>query len=440
MELTVDAVLAVAPDEAAAVAGRKLAFPAHWQSLGRTGGAIWGECRGSTLYRVLVNAADLSARCSCPSRKLPCKHSLALLLLAAGDAAIAESDPPFWVAGWLARRVGTAKQTTGTDGARPTAGDDSHRKRIDQRAHLVRQGLDALDRFMGDLMRNGLAGLDAHSTAVWHEQGARLVDAKAPALASRVRRLAAIPGSGPDWPERLLDALGRISLLLQAYRHLERLDPLLQEDVRALIGWSLKEAEVIDRGEQVIDRWATVGRSVEEDERLRTLRSWLVGVTTGRPALVLQFAAGSAPFTDPLPLGSCLDAVLCFWPGAYPQRALIQDRLSAPFRFHGDLPGAPTIEGFLNGVAAALARQPWIERFPCILNDVTPIPAESDRWHVRDRDGKALPLARGEYWTALALSGGAPLTLTGEWTGDRLRPFGVVSGDRFFYPIAASRT
>src|SRR5688572_4415777 len=83
--LTTDQILALAPDAGSMSAGRKLAHPRHWRSAGRADTALWGECQGSTLYQVRVDVSQPAAaavKCSCPSRKFPCKHALALLLMA----------------------------------------------------------------------------------------------------------------------------------------------------------------------------------------------------------------------------------------------------------------------------------------------------------------------------------------------------------------------
>ena len=74
MNLTIDQVTALAPDASSAAAAKKLANPAAWRSLGRDAEALWGECQGTALYQVRVAVADLTAKCSCPSRKFPCKH------------------------------------------------------------------------------------------------------------------------------------------------------------------------------------------------------------------------------------------------------------------------------------------------------------------------------------------------------------------------------
>ena len=85
MDITVDAVLATAPDEASVKAARGLASSGKWQVLGCDDAAAWGLCRGSGAkpYQVRIDLSGTVCSCSCPSRKTPCKHALALLLLMA---------------------------------------------------------------------------------------------------------------------------------------------------------------------------------------------------------------------------------------------------------------------------------------------------------------------------------------------------------------------
>jgi hypothetical protein len=106
--LTRDQVLALAPDSASAKAAGGLLGDGQWPNLGVDGEALWGECKGSGAkpYQTQVDLSALVTRCSCPSRKFPCKHALALLLMhAQGQPRLATpSEPPAWVSEWLASR------------------------------------------------------------------------------------------------------------------------------------------------------------------------------------------------------------------------------------------------------------------------------------------------------------------------------------------------
>src|SRR5271157_3995922 len=105
-------VLALAPDAPSQRAAQSLASGRSWLLTGAAEpGALWGECRGSAAmpYRIVVDLAGPAYRCSCPSRKFPCKHALALLLLWA-DGSVEEDagQPPSWAASWLTERTGRA--------------------------------------------------------------------------------------------------------------------------------------------------------------------------------------------------------------------------------------------------------------------------------------------------------------------------------------------
>src|SRR5262249_29853977 len=154
-----------------------------------------------------------------------------------------------------------------------------------------------------------------------------------------------------------------LALLTHAYRRLAALPADLQEDVRAAVGWTLEAGEVHARGERAGDVWAVVGQRPTHDDRVRTPWTWLVGLHTGRSALVLQFSAGGAPFPAALVPGTQQEADLVYWPSVCPQRALVAARRGPLTTLSGTLAGTPSIEEFLRGVAAALGRQPWLERF-----------------------------------------------------------------------------
>jgi hypothetical protein len=121
----------MAPDEASLKAARGLSKPGRWPALNSQGSLIWGECQGSGAnpYLVVIDAADMGYRCSCPSRKFPCKHTLALMRIVSTNAAtITPGAVPQWVTDWLGRRRKTSRnpgaQTPRTQ-ASPPAGESA---------------------------------------------------------------------------------------------------------------------------------------------------------------------------------------------------------------------------------------------------------------------------------------------------------------------------
>jgi hypothetical protein len=242
--------------------------------------------------------------------------------------------------------------------------------------------------------------------------------------------MAGIPGASPEWPTLLVGELGRLALLTHAFRRLDDLAPALREDVRRLVGFTLSQEEVAAGADAVTDRWVVLGQTVDEEERVRAQRTWLLGETTGRRALILQFAVGDGGFPALFAPGTRFEADLAFWPSAWPQRALVKERCGSTETVGAlpPVPGTDSIGSFLDETAEALARQPWLDRFPCALRGVVPVPDPqqgSGGFLVRDREGLALPLAKGDHWKLVALSGGRPLDLVGEWDGGALLPLGV---------------
>lgn len=435
IQLTSEQVLAMAPDASAAAAGKKHGNAKFWRNLGMSAEALWGECQGSTLYQVKIELASLTAQCSCPSRKLPCKHSLGLLMLVATEKdVVPAAEPPEWVTAWLARRQASSARKQERSAKKTTAGAPSveQLKTAEKRLATVKKGVDGLDLWLTDLIRQGLASVQTQPASFWERQAARLRDAQVPALDTRVRRLATIPNASLDWPERLLAELGKLALLTHAFRLEDELAPEMREEVRQLIGWNVSQEEVSARGETVRDTWLTVGQAVEENERGKVQYTWLFGARSARTAMILQFSYAGQPFGGQFAPGSQQEAELTFWPGAFPQRALMRARLGEIVPLKDHLPGVASIDTFLDAVAGSLARQPWLERFLALLRDVTPICAqEGTAWFMRDGEGRVLPLNGNDHWLLLALSGGYPVDLAAEWNGETLRPLGVMAAGEY---------
>lgn len=88
-----------APDGKSIVAARKIAKPEQWMELGRDQSLLWGHCAGSrgNAYDVYADVEAMDAGCTCPSQKYPCKHAIALLLLAQTQAVPEKPAPAGFV-------------------------------------------------------------------------------------------------------------------------------------------------------------------------------------------------------------------------------------------------------------------------------------------------------------------------------------------------------
>ncbi len=435
MSWTSEQVLALAPDTASAKRGQGLATLRKWQNLSRLDQVVWGECQGSGSkpYRSQIDLSEPAFRCSCPSRKFPCKHGLGLfLLLAQSETEFAAAEPPDWVSEWLTTRQ--KRQEKQQEKVKAAIVDpEAQAKRLAKRSRQVDGGVAELRQWMEDLMRRGLAAAPDMNYGDWDQVAARMVDAQAAGLARRVKAMAGTPNAGASWPERLLEQLGELYLLLESYGRITDLPENLQADVRSQIGWTLTQDEVLAASEKVVsDRWSVLGLRDELDDNLRMRRIWLQGERSQQVALILLFAHGKQPFELTFLPGMVVAAELAFFPSAYPQRAIVKSRSEAT----GEMIMAPPAHGLISQVladySAALSQQPWIDRLAVSLAPVTVV-QEKEHWYVCDAERHGLPIApsyRG-IWELVAISGGHPIGLTGEWDGDVFYPLSVWAGGQF---------
>lgn len=425
MMLTMEAVLALAPDDTSAKAARGLTGPATWPLLGANDAAAWGECQGSGSkpYQTQVDLSGPAFRCSCPSRKFPCKHGLALLMMRAQDAALFKAgQPPAWVSEWLASRTEKAqkKEERQQEKAAAPVDPQAAAKREAQRWQRIADAGQELQRWLADQLARGLGSLNAEVLKTWRTMAARMVDAQAPGLGFRVGEAAAGISQGADWPERTLHRLGLLQLLCEALQRRERLSAQVQADLRTAVGWPHDKAEVLAMGERVADRWTVLGAVTEErDDKLTERRVWLHGERSNRRAWLLDHAFGGRGFEQPWLVGSSVETALAFFPGASGLRALCAETTEAPAE--ATWPSAPLSDEWMR-VARRVAACPWVGLHPLVLKQAVPV--RSGERVLAVAEGRALALTVGEAdaWKLLAASGGRPCHLMGEWDGHALKP------------------
>jgi hypothetical protein len=432
--LNANQILALAPDPASARAGSQLATPRNWSNLGGSDGALWGECQGSgkAPYRTQIDLGGPAFKCTCPSRKFPCKHGLGLYLLRTAEPALfGHADEPAWVREWLQnRQVRHDKKAAAITLPNPDAAAQA-RKREEKREDKVDAGLLELQMWLHDLAREGLASVRSHGQGFWDAIAARMADAQAAPVARRLRRAGSmLYQSGLRNAEALVaNELASLYLLAQAWQCIDQLAPALQADVRALLGWTMNQDDVL-RQHAVADRWRVLAQSTFDDDRLRVRATWLHGAGQDRWALHLQYAVGTHGFEQQLAPGTEFDGELCFYPSAYPLRAQVRRQddvrpLAASMK-------ASDLDGLLDTYADALAAQPFLERHPVLLGGL--VPDDADHGIVRDARGRRIALhpTFRHPLHLLALSGGHPLTVCGEWDGRMLLPLSVWHDGRLY--------
>lgn len=427
-------VLALAQDGSSRQAAARLGDTAHWSGAGAAGDVAWGLCAGSGKdpYQTIVDISGPAYKCSCPSRKFPCKHALGLLLTWA-DGSLPETGQ---LADFAQSWVG-ARRTRATAAAQPARSAERDERaaarRAEQRESRVAAGLAELETWLRDQVRAGLSGTDGgyrHAEQI----AARMVDAQAGGVAATLRGLGGIAVSGDGWPGRLLGVYAQLHLLIRAHERLDSLPADLAAVVRSHVGYTVARQDVL-AGPAVSDRWLVLGVRDVLDGTVPARRIVLRGQQTARFALLLVFDPRGAFGGDrdaALVPGTALHADLHYYPGQPALRALIGERHGAPEgaaapRPAGGLAGG--IAGLLDDWADALAGDPWLASWPALLSG-TPLPTGAG-WQFADASGQVVPLltAGTDAWSLLAISGGGPVTVAGEWSAGGLRPLTVWHGD-----------
>lgn len=351
------AVEALATDQGSLKAAAGLAKPGKWSGVGisHDDALIWGECAGSGAnpYRVMADLRDLGNKCTCPSRKFPCKHVLALLWINVESVLpFTPAETPDWVTDWLGRRRGggatkpaapAAPKDIGAASipeAEVVASEDSKAaarreaasaKRSEDTERAIIDALDALEQWIGDQLRHGLSGFIDDATARCRRIGARMVDGKAASLAGRIdelpARLLALPAG--DRVRGVVVEFGKLVLLARAFRA----DPKNVEIRRAIATAEARDTVIADPGAlRVIGMWEVLAERVEtRRDGLVSQTTWLLNLSGAAPlfAMLLDFFPATAGrrgsvFTQ----GEQFAGELVFYPAQAPLRALLMNRES----------------------------------------------------------------------------------------------------------------
>ena len=375
-----ETVEALAPDAASVTAARKLARPGPWSEHGsrraRGLGAVQGQRRRGRTRRRSISPGP-AFKCSCPSRKFPCKHALALLLLRAADAVPAGAPPD--VGG---RVAGLAGASAARAASRPAPGEpprdpEAAAKRAAEREARVAGGVEDLQRWLRDAVRGGLGAGRLRTWDEWDAFAARLVDAQAPGAAARLRSLGGVAAGRPDgWPERLLSGLGAAAPAVRGARARRRAGARRRPRAAGL------ERRARGGAGRAARRGSLGGARADRDRAGAPARPAHValGARAGRPALLLDFAPPGAPL-EPRPApGMAMTAVARVPPGRDAAAGARRRRPGAARARPGRLRRAAARTRRCGRSRARSPLNPWLEEWPVVLAAAVPDGRDGGPW------------------------------------------------------------
>jgi hypothetical protein len=424
-----DQILAMAPDESSKKSGKDLANPSKWVTKGASDNALWGECQGSGSkpYQTQIDTINIAFKCSCPSRKFPCKHGLGLLLLYTRQKnTFTIGDAPAWVTEWLARR--TERQEKQAEKKDKPVDEAAQAKRQQARQFKVSDGVEELQMWMKDIIRGGIVNIPAKGPAFFENMSRRLIDAQAPGLAGMVRVLGETNFYTEGWTSQFMDQLVRIYMITEGFNHSESLPPLLQQDLRTWIGFTQNQEELKEQT-GVLDTWLVLGKQSNEVDNITTEKFWLYGTGTNTYALLLQFIVRGQGVQFSFTPGMFVRAELVFFPSVLPLRALIKRQIASDavntFQKFDSWKQVIETENNFN------SQLPFRSERPYIISGLKLLQYKGN-WWLRDHEQSIMPVKSGyNTWKLLSLSGGHAMDMVVIGKENQYEPIGTWDNENY---------
>lgn len=430
MNLTEDQILTLAPDEASKKSGKDLSNPSKWVSKGTDETALWGEAQGSGSkpYQTQVDLLNIAFKCSCPSRKFPCKHGLGLLLLYAKQAAsFTEKNPPLWVKEWIEKRA--EKQEKKNEKEEKPVDEAAQQKRQQARQQKVADGIEELRLWIKDIIRNGILHVPEKGNAWFDAMAKRMIDAQAPGLANMIRNLADCNFYADGWQSHFMERLLDIFLITEGYRNSSMLSESLQADIKNWIGFT-QSHDMLKEQTGVTDTWLVLAKQVTEVDSVTTEKNWLYGTATGQHALVLQFMVRGQGVQLALTPGMYLQAELVFFAAAVPLRAIIKRQITT--NAVKEFSCMRNWEQVMSEETEISAQQPVRSERPYIVHQLKPV-QHNNQWWLQDEQYAMMQMKNHHksIWKLLSLSGGSPLDMAVIGRGETYEPVGVWTNEGY---------
>lgn len=409
LNLTEEQVIQLAPDASSVKAGKGLAVQNKWVLLAYSKRAIWGHCQGSgqTPYQTVIDIKNIAFRCSCPSHKFPCKHSLGLLLLYVAHAdCFKESEEPDWINIWLSKREEKTEKKAQKSKDTSPLNEAAQAKRLASRHQKVLNGIEELQIWMKDLLRNGLLNIPENAHTLFDSITRRMIDAQAPGLSGRIRSLQEIDYYTESWKYILIDQLSKLYLLTESYKNLEKQSEEWQTEIRTQIGYTQSKEEVL-AGESISDYWLILHKRSRQISGLNTDTFWLYGKQSEQIAIYLSFTPpGALPELNLLP-GSVYKGTICFYKGVGNLRCLFKECELSQETFTPQF--IPQLQEATQKYRDALQLNPFAEDIPLLVENIY-LASGDKQLYLTNGNNEVLPIQMSENIRIdiLSITGGKP--------------------------------
>lgn len=329
-----------------------------------------------------------------------------LFLYAAQAEQFKEANEPEWVTSWLSKREEKAEKKEQKAKSDTPVDEAAQAKRQAMRHQKVLNGIDELEIWLKDLLRNGLINIPERAYTLFDGIARRMVDAQAPGLANRLKVIQEINFYEESWKYKLTDQLGKLYLLMKSYRNLDLQPEEWQQEIRTQIGYPQAKEDVL-AGETITDQWLVLHKRSQKINELNNDIYWLYGCRSNRFAIYLSFTAPGTLAEFNLVPGSTYDGKLCYYKGVGSLRALFKEcELSEEAvtpHFCANLQEATA------RYREALQQNPFAENVPVLVENLR-LAVQGKQLCVQDANNELMPVQMQDITRTdiLSVTGGKP--------------------------------
>jgi len=436
----------LSPNKSTLRRSHSVASTQKWANLCTDYQLIWGEYKGSAAnhYQVQVHLKDNSFACNCPVRTKPCKHILGMLQLYVKSSANFKFSAP---AEWLKAMPQTAaiqhkkeKKAPQKSAKAIEKANKAKQRRWQKRLELMASGINDLEQWLNDIVRQGLANMDAQAASFWETMAAKMVDAKMPRLSSYLKETHHIILRQDEWSEMVTARLAELYFMVESFRKQQQLSSAQQEALFTALGKTTRKSDIIEKNPTIRDQWIILAVIEDEDIEGRPYRKvWMQGQQHKQFALILDFSFGNVGYDQHFSSGTTISADLVYYSSLRPQRAVCLQQEIIPEVGHFALEAFTDFSSLLEEYTQSLQQNPWQTTVPALIENLAPVfDNDSQSISLIDQNNHQIPIPpiqEDKYWQLLATSGGHPITIFGEWDGHFFTPLSLVDDLQRLLPL-----
>jgi uncharacterized Zn finger protein len=410
-----------------------------------------------------VDLSSLAFKCSCPSRKFPCKHGLALLLLRhKHPQEFKNENQPNWVSDWLnnraekAQKAQTKAESIDKD---PKIDLAAQAKRQNNRWKKIELASAELEKLFQDCISTGLSNSAMYG--FFKTMAQKMVDAQAPGIADRIHLLIEHLNTTPS-PSRnqsLLSQLGQLQLFCDAITKRQELPNNLQQQLRTVCAWPLDKAEVLEQNQTFQDHFWVLGIAHQNiDKKLTERRVWLWSEKTNQRVLLQDFSYAGQAFEHNWLLGTRHHLEIVIYPDGIGLRGLVKQVLPPSdseslevsiFTQMSQLALSKDWAYEKKWQQELYANALWLDTSPMLLHQVqivhkksTTASNHSNQSIVAIVDQKIIELAITDInqWNLLIFALNQKVILFGEWNQHQLTPLLAIGSNSTWQPQSLAST